>query len=476
MRKTLLALALTVAFPAAFAQMAANNTIELYGIVDVGAEFIDNGTSTNILGQKNDITINRITSGISTGSRWGIRGREDLGGGYAAIFTLESRFEVDTGRVQNNGATFVCSTANVGTQSVTSCPGVGLAYQLPPQTPPAQLAAIVAGNNAVNALGANLVSTVNGVDALFDRQAYAGLITPFGAIIAGRQYTPGYEMFVKYNSFFDSFAGNPGQITAINLRANNALQYRAELKGFTLSAMYGFGGAEGVAGGRSERVAVSNGDDFWGINLQYATPNFGVAGAYQQNRTVTFAKQTENQKGLETYQVGAWVGFGSLKFYGQYLHSENDNPVVTPTDIQNLVVANANNPNAVASITSTLLSQYINRWDVNGLRGVVGPTDLDVYHLGLEWTFQTGRLLFAYNHAEDSSRSPWATADANVDSFGLAYYYYLSKRTWLYAAGAYANNKDQARIALGAACCVGGWTGNFGEDSRNIQIGMRHTF
>jgi hypothetical protein len=31
-------------------------------------------------------------------------------------------------------------------------------------------------------------------------------------------------------------------------------------------------------------------------------------------------------------------------------------------------------------------------------------------------------------------------------------------------------------VALGAACCVGGWTGNFGEDSRNIQIGMRHTF
>ena len=473
MRKTLLALALTVAFPAAFAQMAANNTIELYGIVDVGAEFIDNGTSTNVLGQKNDISVNRITSGISTGSRWGIRGREDLGGGYAAIFTLESRFEVDTGQVRNNGATFVCSTANVGTQSVTSCPGVGLAYQLLPQTPPQQVAAVVGGNNLVNATMANLVSTVNGVDALFDRQAYAGLITPFGAVIAGRQYTPGYEMFVKFNSFYDSFAGNPGQITTINLRANNALQYRAELKGFTLSAMYGFGGAESVAGGRSERVAVSNGDDFWGINLQYATSNFGIAGAYQQNRTVTFAKPTENQKGLETYQVGAWVGFGSLKFYGQYLHSENQNPVMTPADIQGLVISTGGN---AAVIQSTLLSQYINRWDVNGLRGVVGPTDLDVYHLGLEWGFNFGKLIAAYNYAKDTSRSPWATADARVDSYGIAYYHYLSKRTWLYAAGALANNKDQARAALGAACCVGGWTGNFGEDSRNIQLGVRHTF
>ncbi len=471
MRKSLLALALTVAFPAAFAQTAANNTIELYGIVDVGAEFIDNGTSTNVLGQKNDITINRITSGISTGSRWGIRGREDLGGGYAAIFTLESRFEVDTGQVSNNGATFVCSTATVPGVStpVTSCPGVTLTSPLPPTVAPT----VLGGNNLVNATMASLVSTVNAVNALFDRQAYAGLITPFGAVIAGRQYTPGYEMFVKFNSFYDSFAGNPGQITTINLRANNALQYRAELKGFTLSAMYGFGGAESVAGGRSERVSVERGDDFWGINLQYATPNFGIAGAYQQNRTVTFAKQTENQKGLETYQLGAWVGFGSLKFYGQYLHSENDNPVVSPADIQGLVISTGGN---AAAITNALLSQYINRWDVNGLRGVAGPTDLDVYHLGLEWGFNFGKLIAAYNYAKDTSRSPWATADARVDSYGIAYYHYLSKRTWLYAAGALANNKDQARAALGAACCVGGWTGNFGEDSRNIQLGVRHTF
>ena len=94
MRKSLVALALTVAFPAAFAQMQTNG-IELYGIVDIGGEFIDNG----------DVSVNRITSGISTGSRWGIRGREDLGGGYAAIFTLESRIEIDTGQVSNNGAT-----------------------------------------------------------------------------------------------------------------------------------------------------------------------------------------------------------------------------------------------------------------------------------------------------------------------------------------------------------------------------------
>jgi predicted porin len=352
---------------------------------------------------------------------------------------------------------------------VISCPGVTLTSPLPPSV----AATVLGGNNAVNATLLGAVTTVNSPNALFDRQSFVGVITPFGAVIAGRQYTPGYEVAVKFNSFFDSFAGNPGQLETVNLRANNAVQYRAELKGFTLSAMYGFGGAEGIAGGRSERPTVERGDDFWGINLQYATPNFGIAGAYQQNRTVTYARPTENQKGLETLNIGGWVGFGAFKVFGQYMHSENNNPVLTPNDVQNIVISTGGN---VAAITNIVLSQYYNRWDVNALRGVAGPTDVDVYHLGLEWGFNFGKLIAAYNYAKDTSRSAWATADARVDSYGIAYYHYLSKRTWLYAAYALANNKDQSRAALGAACCVGGWTGNFGEDSSNLQIGMRHSF
>ena len=461
MRKSLLALALSVAFPAAFAQMATNG-VELYGVVDIGYENIDNGA----------VSVNRISSGISTGSRWGIRGREDLGGGYAALFTLESRVELDTGQTSNNGAIYWCGTTKVGTATVPSCPGVVLTSPLPPTVAPS----VLAGNNTANELLLRNVTTVNGVNALFDRQAWAGLVTPFGALIAGRQYTPGYETFVKFNSFADGFAGNPGQIATINLRANNALQYRAELKGFTLGAMYGFGGAEGSSLGpnnRTERVTVPSGDDFWGIELQYQTDRFGVAGAYQQNRTVTYSSPTQNQKGLETYNLGAWVALGNFKFYGHYLKSTNDNPVLSPADIQSLVISSGGN---LASVLPTLGSLYINRWDVNALRGVAGPTDADLYHLGLEWLLGSGRLIAAYNYGKDTSRSPWATADASVSSYGLAYYYYLSKRTWLYGAAALASNSDQSRAALGGAGYVGGWTTAPGEDSRSFQLGMRHMF
>jgi len=350
------------------------------------------------------------------------------------------------------------------------CPGVVL---LPPATalPPANQAAILGGNSAVNAALLSAVSFVNSVGALFDRQAFAGLVTPYGAILLGRQYTPNYEVLVKFNSFADSFAGNPGQIASINIRANNAIQYRAELSGITVSAMYGFGGSEG---NRSERTtAPTQGDDFYGLNVQYNTPQFGVGVGYNQNRTVTFAAPNENRKGMETYSVGGTATFGPAKLFAQYLKAKNDNPVLRPADVQGIVISTGGNLTAINNILGTL---FINRFDVDALRGVVGPTDMRVYHVGLQWKLGAGTILAAYNNSKDSARSPWATADASVDSIGLVYTYDLSKRSMLYAGGAIANNKDQARIALGSACCVGGWTTARGEDSRAIQVGMKHSF
>lgn len=456
MRKTVLTVALALALPAAFAQGGPTQAgVELYGIVDVGIESVDNGSGASAT---------KLTSGISTGSRWGIRGSEDLGGGYRALFTLESRFETDTGSMTNRGPIFFCGT---------TCPGVAL---IPPANvlPPSVGGPLLAGLNQLNTALLQAASTVNSPGALFDRQAFVGLVTPYGALLLGRQYTPNYEVLIKFNSFADSFAGNPGQISTINIRANNAIQYRAELKGFTLSAMYGFGGAEGTAGGRSERTtAPTRGDDFYGFNLQYNTPQFGVGVGYNQNRTVTFAAPNENRKGLETYSAGATYSVGAVKLFGQYLKAKNENPVLRPQDLQSLAISTGGN---LATITGIVNGLFINAFDVDSLRGLVGPTDMRVYHLGLQWNVGPGQLLASYTNSKDSARSPWATADATVDLFGLAYVYNLSKRSALYAAGGFANNKDQARAALGAACCRGGWTTAPGEDSRVLQAGIRHTF
>ena len=98
MQKSLLTMALALALPTAYAQ----SSVTLYGIVDVGIENLDVGS----------VDATRLQSGISAGSRWGIRGSEDLGAGYRAVFTLESRFEVDTGSVTNNGALYWCKASS----------------------------------------------------------------------------------------------------------------------------------------------------------------------------------------------------------------------------------------------------------------------------------------------------------------------------------------------------------------------------
>ncbi|MCE2644933.1 MAG: porin [Burkholderiaceae bacterium] len=453
MPKTLMAAALAIAFPAAFAQTAASS-VELYGIVDVGLERVDVGTSNT-----------RLQSGLSAGSRWGLRGRENLGGGYTAIFTLESRFEADTGSLNNNGGTYFCG----GTATSPVCPGVA-AIGLSGAT----AAAVGAGLNAVQADVLRQFTNVNSANAIFDRQAFAGLITPFGAVLLGRQYTPGYEVLNKFNSFGDATAGQMGQeFSTLTIRANNAVQYRAELQGVTLSLMYGFGGTEINRGERS--TDPTRADDFYGANLQYATKTFSVGIGYNQNYVQTRRDESKAVRGMETLNIGGTMTLGGARLFAQYMTRKNDNPVVTPIDLQQIIVA-AGGSSALIQAQLAPIVARANRVDLDGMRGFVGPTDTTVYHLGLTYRLGNGNLVAAYNNAKDTARSNWATEDAKVNHFALGYFYDLSRRTVLHATYAMAQNSGQSRMALGAAGYAGGWTTGFGQDATAIQAGIRHTF
>jgi general bacterial porin, GBP family len=456
MRKSLLAVALAFAFPTAFAQ----SSVTLYGIVDVGVEYLDIGSMDST----------RLASGMSQGSRWGLRGTEVLGGGYSAVFTLESRFSIDTGSVTNNDSVYWCRASGSTTTAV--CPGVTLVTPLPPTLAPA----VVGGMSAVNNALLQAVTTVNSAGALFDRQAYLGVVTPYGAVIGGRQYTPGYEIINKFSVLGDQTALQFGQgYNTPQIRANNALQYRAELKGFTLSLMYGFGGSEGL---RTERVAPpTDGDDFMGGNVQYNTSNWGVGLGYNRTNVVPYATQaagTPTQKtGLEQLNLGGWVGFGNIKVYAQWNHRENENPILTPADIQNLIVSTGGNLTAITGILGGL---NLHPHDIDLMRGLAGPTDSDAYHLGASWTIGNHVLYGVYNYGKDSARSAWATQDASASHFGAAYFYNFSRRTALYAVAAFMKNSDQSRMSLSSAGYTTGWTTGFGEDATALQLGMRHMF
>ena len=456
MRKSLLAIALAFAFPTAYAQ----SNITLYGIVDAGIERLDVGSES----------ATRLMSGISQGSRWGVRGTEVLGGGYSAIFTLESRINIDTGSVTNNDSLYWCRP--VGATSTPVCPGIVLVTPLPPAAAPVVAAGLSTLNNAL----LQAITTVNSEGALFDRQAWAGIVTPFGAVMGGRQYTPGYEIINKYNVMGDMTALQFGQgHTTPQIRANNAVQYRAELKGFTLSLMYGFGGSEGL---RNERAtAPTDGDDFMGGNVQYNTSNWGVGAGYNRTNVVPYATQaagTPTQKtGLETINVGGWFGFGNFKVYGQWMNRQNDNPILTPGDLQNLLVSTGGN---LAAINGIIGGLQIHPFDFDLMRGFAGPTDTDAYHLGASWRIGPHMLYGVYNYAKDSGRSVWATQDATASHFGAAYFYHFSPRTALYAVAAFMKNSDQSRQSLSSAGYTTGWTTGFGEDASAFQLGMRHSF
>ncbi|OZI48228.1 porin [Bordetella genomosp. 4] len=108
MKKTLLAAALLAGF-AGVAQ--AETSVTLYGIIDTGIGYNkvkgDGWDSGSRVGMIN---------GVQNGSRWGLRGTEDLGDGLQAVFQLESGFNSSNGNSAQGGRLFG-RQATIGLQS-----------------------------------------------------------------------------------------------------------------------------------------------------------------------------------------------------------------------------------------------------------------------------------------------------------------------------------------------------------------------
>jgi predicted porin len=79
----------------------AQSSVTLYGISDVAIRYATNQTAGT--GAANRLF---MTDGAMTGSRWGLRGTEDLGGGTSAIFDLESGFSLTNGAFGQQGQLF----------------------------------------------------------------------------------------------------------------------------------------------------------------------------------------------------------------------------------------------------------------------------------------------------------------------------------------------------------------------------------
>lgn len=162
----------------------AQNSVTLYGIVDVGGVFASNAAGARQYA---------MTSGVASGSRFGLRGSEDLGGGLKTIFVLENGFAPTTGKLGQNGD-------------------------------------------------------------LFGRQAYVGLTGNWGTLTLGRTHSNTYDLVSPLASgptwaaAGAGFGTHPADLDNLNTtnRINNALKYMSrDVHGLTWGAMYSPGGVAG---------------------------------------------------------------------------------------------------------------------------------------------------------------------------------------------------------------------------------------
>lgn len=94
MKKQVIALAVTAAFTA---PVFAQSSVTLYGVIDEGVNYTNSVNGHSVV---------ELQSGYAQGSRWGLKGAEDLGGGNKAIFQLENGFDLNSGRLGQGGRMF----------------------------------------------------------------------------------------------------------------------------------------------------------------------------------------------------------------------------------------------------------------------------------------------------------------------------------------------------------------------------------
>ncbi|HEX6706313.1 MAG TPA: porin [Albitalea sp.] len=410
MRQLVALAALAVGAPAVMAQ----SSVQVYGILDGGVSRtsgITGGTKT------------LLVSGIMEGSRLGFKGNEDLGGGYRALFTMEHRFEVDTGGINNRPESGSKLPDRLSQASLLGLPGA-----LQP---------------VVNNVAATIGSTVgvNLAGNMWDRQVFVGLVTPVGAVLAGRQYTPAYEVSAAFDTLATQSSLSAGQVASfppsIDIRVSNALAYRIQKGPLSGAFMYALGEGSTTTG----RLI--------GISGMYKTDAFSAGVGYNTRNN------EREEKSLTSLVIGASAAVGPGTIVGEIASIKDDHPTgLSP-------LAAALTPVIGAPTAGVVQNAY-----VQALK-----QDARLAHIGYRLT--TGPHTFYVAYSSFNDRRP---ANADVASYGGVYTYSFSKRTDVNLVLTHFNNKGLAQAAPGQAGFLGGFTDKAGTDSNNVALGLRHRF
>ena len=242
---------------ASFGALAQNTTqVQIYGLVGAYGAKIERSGGPE--------AVTQLGHGGLTTSYLGVRGTESLGGGYKAIFALESFFQTDTG---------------------------------------------AQGRNAT--------------DPLFSRNAYVGFEGGFGKLTVGRQTNPTYINMNLLSPFGNSVVFSPlvlhSFVASYNGALigdtvwNNAVQYTTpRVNGLAGNVIYGLGETVG-----------STGTANLGLHANYTKGAFTAAFSAQRFRVPVTAPLTQ-QNG---YLLGAAYDFKAVKVYGSFVRSMADGTV-----------------------------------------------------------------------------------------------------------------------------------------------------
>lgn len=212
MKKTLAALAVL----GAFAGSAAAADVTLYGVVDYGFLYNytdnqkDDGTSTD------DNTFG-LQSGVDSGSRWGIKGVEDLGNGLKVGFQLESGFNADDGTLSKYNEKQNRIFGRQATLSVYSDFGTLTFGRM------GALSSAAGTYDVVYSIGDAFDGGDNDVFGLYGASRYDNTVAYQSPKFAGLQVTTMYSFKQDSNVAKEKFSGDEGDFSSSKRYAGVAL-------------------------------------------------------------------------------------------------------------------------------------------------------------------------------------------------------------------------------------------------------------
>jgi predicted porin len=292
-------LATTAVLTAASGYAHAQSSVTLYGIVDGGITYSNNQSGSAAV---------QASSGGEGGSRWGLQGTEDLGGGMSTVFKLENGFNLQNGQNLYNGREF-------------------------------------------------------------GRLAFVGLDTQWGKVTLGRQddvmgdYLGAYSGSVRFSGPMGTHAGDLDDIY-ISYKLNNIIKYASPVyNGVSFGGLYGVGGAAGSLAtdqlwGLAARYAsgpVSVSAVYHHINDPAVTYFDGAAAA---QAGTSFVNPVTNPifKGYSSATSLDAYGLGGSFTFGESVLSAN----MTTTQFNN-VIKTASTPNGGASPSITSVEATYSR-------------------------------------------------------------------------------------------------------------------